>query len=116
MHLTLLPLLSYALALVASPLSERSGPVSGGVHTSDASAKAERDADVPPVKRLLNRANTVLNALGTFGPNGLLGSIDANGNTVPQTSNGNDPSGDFQSYVSEYSRAFTMLPLQAFNS
>ena len=105
---TPLLLLSYPLALIASPLSERSPLVHGDISTSDASAIVEREANVSPVKRLLKRADTVFNALGTFGPLGLLGSIDANGNAVAATSNGDndDNPADQPTFVSGTARAF----------
>lgn len=91
MYLTLLLLLSSAHSSIASPLSENP--------TADTSAKLARDVNVPIGKWLHERTNTVLTALGTFGPQGLMGSINTDGQAVPATSNGDDDNGDDNAYV-----------------
>ena len=94
MYLTLLLLLSSVHASIASPLSEKTRPVHSYIPTADTSAKVARDVNVPFGKWLYERADTVFTALGAFGPQGLMGSINVNGQAVPATSNGNGDDDD----------------------
>lgn len=94
MQLALLLLCSYAHASIASPLSGRSQPAHEDDHTSGASVNFGRDVHIPYGQRLSERDGTAYNALGTFGPNGLLGSVDTNGQAVSSNGNSNDSPAD----------------------
>ena len=76
-----------------SPLlyQKKSQPVHRDISPLNAPIQAEHNVRLPLGKRLLKRADTIYNALGTFGPQSLLGSIDANGDSP--TSNGSDEDG-----------------------
>ena len=97
MQLALFLLCSYAHASIASPLSGRSQPAHGVDHTSGAPVNFGRDVHIPYGQRLSERDVTAYNALGTFGPNGLMGSVDTNGQAV--TSNGNSNGSPPDTYV-----------------
>ena len=95
---------------MASSLSAESQSVHKDLHSAEVAAEIEHDVESSPGIRLPERDTAPLayNALGLFGDNGLLGSINAEGESVQTNGAGDMPPETFEPvpFVSENPRAF----------